>query len=110
MGAQGLMSVETVMRFKVLRILPTLVLLAITGRTFAADRIDFTRDIRPILTDNCFSCHGPDEKQRKAKLRLDTRDGAARVLVAGKPADSELIARITAEGASMRMPPPKSGK
>jgi mono/diheme cytochrome c family protein len=76
----------------------------------AEEVVNFNHDIRPILSDNCFSCHGPDDKQRKAKLRLDTRDGAARVLVPGKSAASTLIERITAEDANVRMPPAKSGK
>ncbi len=76
----------------------------------AEPRVDFHRDIRPILSDNCFQCHGPDEQQRKADLRLDIRGGAAAVVVAGKPDESELFLRITAGSASKRMPPPKSGK
>jgi hypothetical protein len=76
----------------------------------AADRpIDFNRDVRPILSDRCFACHGPDEKHRKAKLRLDTTDGK-KVLVPGKPDDSDLIARVTAEDPDDRMPPGKHGK
>src|SRR5436305_1467847 len=59
---------------------------------------------------SCLSSHGPDEKQRKAKLRPDTRNGAASVIVAGKPAESELIARIMSDEPSMIMPPAKSGK
>src|SRR6266498_721462 len=45
----------------------------------AADRVDFSRDIQPLLSDNCYACHGPDAKQRKAKLRLDTKEGAFRI-------------------------------
>jgi hypothetical protein len=73
--------------------------------------IDFNRDVRPILSENCFRCHGPDEKERKAKLRLDTRDAALGhgAIVAGQPRQSELIARIGADG-DKRMPPPKAGK
>jgi hypothetical protein len=74
--------------------------------------IDFNREIRPIISDNCFTCHGPDEKQRMARLRLDTRDGAfakAGLIVAGDPAASRLYQRISAADVSQRMPPPDSG-
>jgi len=76
-----------------------------------AGEIDFNRDVRPILSDKCFACHGPDEKQRKAKLRLDVEEvvKARGVIVAGKPEESTLIERITAADAE-RMPPAKSGK
>jgi mono/diheme cytochrome c family protein len=80
-------------------------------------KISYDRDIRPILADNCFACHGPDASQRKAKLRLDTRAGAlaelrggSRAVVPGKPDDSVLLERITSEAASQRMPPKKTGK
>lgn len=76
----------------------------------AADGVVFNRDVRPILSDKCYPCHGPDAGKRKAKLRLDTPDGARRVIVAGKPAESDLFARITTSDASERMPPPKGGK
>ncbi len=79
----------------------------------AAPAIDFNRDIRPILSDNCFKCHGPDEKERKAKLRLDVRDealGHGEAIVPGKSSESELIRRISAEDAAERMPPRKTGK
>ncbi len=75
-------------------------------------KIDFNRDVRPILSNTCYQCHGPDEKVRKAKLRLDTRDGAlAAAVVPGKPDASELITRLTAtpDDASV-MPPVKTGK
>lgn len=79
--------------------------------------IDFNRDVRPILSENCFVCHGPDEAQRKAKLRLDTRDGAlaklrggGHAVVPGKLAASELVRRILTDDASERMPPPKTNK
>jgi hypothetical protein len=79
--------------------------------------IDFNRQIRPILSENCFQCHGPDEQQRKAKLRLDTRDGAVarlrgsgHAVVPGQPAESELLARIQAADEAERMPPAKTKK
>ncbi|NOT64006.1 MAG: DUF1549 domain-containing protein, partial [Acidobacteria bacterium] len=76
------------------------------------NKTDFNRDIRPILSNNCFACHGPDEQQRKAKLRLDTKDGAfakAGVIVAGDAANSRLYKRITHKDANAVMPPPDSG-
>jgi len=73
--------------------------------------VEFNRDVRPVLTDKCFSCHGPDEKRRKAKLRLDVEDAkGSTVIVPGKPGDSILIDRITATDESERMPPVKTGK
>jgi hypothetical protein len=74
--------------------------------------IDFNRDIRPILSDTCFTCHGPDDKQRKAGLRFDTRDGAFSkpgVIVPGNSSASRLFQRIGAERPEVRMPPPESG-
>jgi hypothetical protein len=72
---------------------------------------DFNRDVRPILSQNCFKCHGPDDKGRAAGLRLDTRAGALRVLVPGRPEKSELIARImAAHGGASMMPPEGSNK
>ncbi|MBW3541222.1 MAG: hypothetical protein KY476_13215, partial [Planctomycetes bacterium] len=77
--------------------------------------MDFARDVRPILSENCFQCHGPDADQRQADLRLDRRedafakrDGGA-VLVAGKPHESELFRRIASDDPDLRMPPPDSG-
>ncbi|MCP4847488.1 MAG: DUF1553 domain-containing protein [Verrucomicrobiaceae bacterium] len=78
--------------------------------------IDFNRDIRPILSSNCFLCHGPNAQDRKADLRLDTREGAVRVndgVSAINPAkleDSELLHRINSEDEDEVMPPPKSHK
>jgi len=72
--------------------------------------VDFNRQVRPILSEHCFACHGPDEKTRKAKLRLDTKAGARGVLAPGKPEDSELVNRISESDPSQIMPPPKKGK
>src|SRR5262245_11075989 len=76
-----------------------------------AEDVDFNRDVLPILSANCFPCHGPDANKRKAALRLDEREEAlsGTVIVPGKPAMSELLARVTADDADGRMPPPKSG-
>jgi hypothetical protein len=73
--------------------------------------IDFNRDVRPILSNNCFTCHGPDDKERKARLRLDTREGATdSVVVPGKSESSELVRRVSSRDPAEVMPPPKSGK
>jgi hypothetical protein len=72
--------------------------------------VDFQREIRPILSDNCFQCHGPDEKHRMAKLRLDLKDDAARVLTPGKSDQSLLYQRISATETARRMPPEFSHK
>jgi hypothetical protein len=78
----------------------------------APARIDFTRQIRPLLSDRCFRCHGPDASRRKAELRLDVREGAFKKLPAGwaivkpgDPAKSELIRRITTDEIEDMMPP-----
>ncbi len=73
--------------------------------------IEFNRDIRPILSDKCIQCHGPDAEHREAELRLDVPQSAEdEIIVAGKPDDSELIARIISEDPDEQMPPPDSGK
>jgi len=70
--------------------------------------VRFSRDILPLLSDNCFRCHGPDEKVRKAKLRLDTETGSEEVIVRGKSGESEIIRRITSTDPDEVMPPPKA--
>ena len=79
--------------------------------------VSFSRDIRPILAASCFSCHGADGSARKADLRLDQRESATApakggliAIVAGKPAESELIRRVSSTDADVQMPPPKSKK
>ena len=83
----------------------------------ARAEIDFTRDIRPILSDNCFKCHGPDEGERAGGFRLDQRetalaeaDSGAKPLVPGDAAASEVIKRITSGDETFRMPPADLGK
>jgi hypothetical protein len=87
------------------------------GQSPAANRVEFNRDIRPILAANCFTCHGPDDKLRKADLRLDreadafaAREGGPRAIVPGKAGESEVLRRLLSTKASERMPPPKSNK
>src|SRR5882762_2540853 len=73
--------------------------------------IDFQREVRPILSDACFHCHGPDKNTRMADLRLDTKEGAlevrdaGKVIVPGNPSASLLIRRVMAEDVARRMPP-----
>src|SRR5690242_15018103 len=74
-------------------------------------QIEFNRDIRPILSNNCFVCHGPDNNLRKAKLRLDDeKDAHAKVIAAGKPTESELFRRLITDDPKEKMPPAKTMK
>ena len=81
-----------------------------------AKKVSFERDVRPILSDNCFHCHGPDAQERKAKLRLDTRSGALADLggyssvAPGDPAKSELFLRISSDDPEEKMPPHDSNR
>ena len=92
--------------------------LALTSPLAAKDEaVEFNRDIRPLLADRCYKCHGPDENQRQAGLRLDQQDGATSETESGGipviPGDlsrSLLIQRITAADPDVRMPPSDSGK
>jgi hypothetical protein len=87
------------------------------GKNPVPDKIDFNRDVRPILSENCFFCHGPDKGKRKADLRLDTKDGLFTAIegkrtpaMPGHPERSEIYKRITTDDDDDRMPDPKSGK
>jgi Protein of unknown function (DUF1553)/Protein of unknown function (DUF1549)/Planctomycete cytochrome C len=98
-------------------LLPLTVLLLGSATLPAAEpRIDFQRDIRPLLSEHCFKCHGPDDRARKGKLRLDTRDSALKGGKSGiagldvSPEKSEILQRVTTDDESTVMPPPKSGK
>src|SRR5215207_4185782 len=91
------------------------VLFAATAVSFAAGpvtgpkEIEFNRDVRPILSDKCFLCHGPDAVAKKIPLRLDSEAAAKQAIVPGDPAASAVVRRITAEKPGMRMPPQHSG-
>ena len=89
----------------------------LVGIEARGEKVDFAREIRPLLSKNCFGCHGHDAGHRKAKLRLDTRDGAlakrrggAAAVVPGDSVKSVLVARISADDPDERMPPPDSGR
>ncbi len=79
----------------------------------ASPEVNFDRQVRPILSDNCFTCHGPDDKQRMAGLHFDTKEGAftkAGVIVPGDSAHSKMYLRISNPNEAMRMPPVYSGR
>jgi mono/diheme cytochrome c family protein len=82
------------------------------GSARADDPIRYNRDIRPILSENCFRCHGPDSASRKADLRLDKRDVAIELgaIEPGKPEDSGLVQRIFSTDPEEVMPPPAAHK
>jgi hypothetical protein len=87
--------------------------LGLASKTFADDSpLQFNRDIRPILSDACFACHGPDKNSRQAELRLDDRNSAMEhgAIVAGDPASSSILDRILSDDPDLVMPPPKTGK
>src|SRR6476646_9233109 len=89
----------------------TIVVAALSPLGWAAESIDFSRQVLPILSDACFRCHGPDAGSRKAKLRLDQREGLFRtrdditVVVPGKPEASELVLRVSSKDEDEVMPP-----
>jgi len=94
-------------------------LAALPGRVVADDlpmTVQFNRDVRPILSDACFTCHGPDKGRRKADLRLDLADdvyadrGGHRLVVPGDPGKSELLHRLTHAEPARRMPPARAGR
>ena len=95
----------------------TLVFFGVSASTVSAQKVDFNRDVRPIISNRCLACHGPDDAKRQAGLRLDDPDVATKVLdsghtaiVAGNVSESELVARITSDDESVRMPPIEFGK
>jgi hypothetical protein len=82
------------------------------GSALGAEQISYNRDIRPILSDKCFHCHGPDQNTRKGKFRLDIREDAVakNAIVPGKPEESELIARVFTSDPDDLMPPAEAHK
>src|SRR5437588_5495627 len=110
---------KNLMRLQTLSICWCVALAVLLGTAAANAEIppvEFNRDVRPILADICYQCHGPDAKSRQAELRLDTAEGAkARhdgraAVVPSKLAESELWRRINSPNADERMPPADSGK
>jgi hypothetical protein len=103
------------MRIWIQIVLPLLITASVAHAVETAPpKIEYNRDVRPILSDKCFKCHGPDSKARKAELRLDLRDAAladhdgARPIVPGKTDESELVRRIETDDADDLMPPKRS--
>lgn len=97
-------------------LLATLSIITLLPASHGAEQVSFNRDIRPILSDKCFACHGPDEKTREADLRLDQFESATTkaetsiAIVPGNPDESELMARILTADPDELMPPPKAHK
>jgi hypothetical protein len=98
----------------VLNFVVIVIIAATTAATVHAQSppIDFNRDIRPILSENCFYCHGQDANKRQAELRLDQRDVAVKAgaIAPGDAAKSSLVARILSDDPEQMMPPPKSNR
>ncbi|TWT79984.1 Planctomycete cytochrome C [Planctomycetes bacterium CA13] len=83
---------------------------ALPGSRCFAQSSSFGQQVRPILSDHCFACHGPDEEARSADLRLDTADGISYVVIPGDEENSELVARVSSDDPDMVMPPPDFSK
>jgi mono/diheme cytochrome c family protein len=106
------------MTYHVTKTIPALlgafVIGAAANQVAAAEPVKFNRDIRAILADKCFACHGPDDETRKAELRFDSEDFVFKrdepVIVRGKPDESELLRRILSDDVEEQMPPPSSNK
>ena len=103
------------------RLLPITALAALWAATTLpavfAQPVEFNRDIRPILSDRCFTCHGPDAANRKTKLRFDLESGfriplanGRFAIVSGDPEESEMVRRIASDNTALRMPPAYAGK
>lgn len=92
------------------RILPFLLLVCLIPVAVSEDDVRFARDILPVLSENCFHCHGPDEEQRQADLRLDTAEGIAAAIDSNDPSSSEVLNRILSTDPDDMMPPPDSNR
>jgi mono/diheme cytochrome c family protein len=100
-----------------MRCIAFILMLAVAPTAIKADEIDYNRDIRPVLSDKCFACHGPDEKHREGGFRLDQKEGALAKAESGErpivPSDvsaSEVVKRIVSKDEDERMPPADSNK
>ncbi len=100
-----------------MRLFPVAVVAFLPAMWGATETVEFNRDIRPIFSDKCFACHGPDAGNRKTKMRLDQESGAKialsggrNTLVSGDPEHSEIFRRITSESKTLRMPPAYLGR
>jgi Protein of unknown function (DUF1553)/Protein of unknown function (DUF1549)/Planctomycete cytochrome C len=93
-------------------LIPCLLWFSSVGVVSAGEKVEYNRDVRPILSENCFFCHGPDKAHRKSGLRLDVRDAALEdaAFVPGDPNKSELVIRITTKDADGLMPPASTHK
>jgi mono/diheme cytochrome c family protein len=118
MIVDGLLQLAVAPMFLRTVILCLVVLSSAPARSAESGRVDFDRDVRPILSEHCANCHGPDEKKRKAGLRFDlpterltAEEARARadILGAGKPEQSEFVRRLFTEDADDVMPPPDAG-
>ena len=96
---------------------PVLAILAVSAAPVFAEDVDFNRDVRPILSNKCYACHGPDDEQRQAGLRLDDAkiathelESGATAIAPGNPDASELLVRVTSSDDAVRMPPAEFGK
>ena len=107
-----LLAYDQVLRLGILIVMRTVFILGLAAVALPlfAQTIEFNRDIRPILSDRCFTCHGPDAGHRKAGLRFDVEAGATKAIVPGDATHSRLMERVTTANKARRMPPAYAGK
>jgi mono/diheme cytochrome c family protein len=121
-GEVQIMKARALLTLSLLLIAASIVVGTVTGAAASKAasqalpaRVDYSRDIRPVISVNCFACHGPDTAARQANLRLDVRAeavkdrGGVRAITPGNPGASRIYARISAKEPAARMPPPGSG-